>query len=199
MRRGIVFVGLLLIALVVVGFQTGAYNEFRRLFLQNPGASHTSGNHNSSGSSGNNSNSNSSSSGNNSNSTSNQNYLQVNTIINYGNATTVWFNKTKAPLGWNFYNLTLYLANGRVHVLYSSIYKENQVLGINGKEQSSTSYWSLWKFCPSYNAWAWSPVGADEIALSNGGTYGWYYQDYNTQYPPVPGSSAIVILDISSC
>ncbi len=186
MKKGIFFLALLLVALGVIGFQTGAYYEFKRLFLRNTSTANLSGNH----------------TGpvpNNHNSTSSMKYIEVNTIFNYGNSTSIWFNKTKVPQVWNFYNLTVYLANRRVDASFSTTYHEHQILGINGLEQNQTDYWSLWKFCPTYNAWAWSPVGADEIALSNNGIYGWYYQNYNTQNAPVAGAATITILDISSC
>ena len=128
-------------------------------------------------------------------------YLQVGTIINYGNTSITWSNNTKVPNGWNFYDLTVQLTNGRIRTsnfTFNGV-TEHQVLEINGVSQTSTLYWSLWKFCPTYNAWDWASVGADEIALSNGGIYGWYFQNYNTQNPPVAGAATVEVLDIASC
>ena len=186
MKKGILFLALLLVALGVVGFQTGAYYEFEKLFLRNNYSASVAGNHGDSGS--------------NNNSTSPSNNVEVNTIFNYGNGTITWFNKTRVSESWNFYNLTVFLTYGRVHSqAFPDLQNEHQVLGINGIEQNSTDYWSLWKYCPSYNAWAWSPVGADRISLSNNGIYGWYYQNQNTNYAPVAGAATVTILDISSC
>ena len=186
MKKGILFLALLLVALGVIGFQTGAYYEFQKLFLRNNSSASNAGNHGDSGSK---------------NSTASpSNKVEVNTIFNYGNGTIAWFNKTKVSASWNFYNLTVFLANGRVDSeVFTDVQNEHQVLGINGVNQTSTDYWSLWKYCPSYNAWAWSPVGADRISLSNNGIYGWYYQNQNTNYAPVAGAATITILDISSC
>ena len=199
MNRGVLFVALLLLAVGVIGFQTGAYHEFERLFARSSTIIHPANSNGGSGTKNNNSNS-TGNTNSNSNSTSNSNYFEVNTIINYGNSTSVWFNKTKVSDVWNFYNLTLYLTNGRVDAQYfGPPLNEHQILGLNGVEQTSTYYWSLWKFCPRHTAWAWSPVGADAIALSNSGSYGWYYQNYNTQFAPVAGANVTVIPDILSC
>jgi hypothetical protein len=184
MKKGIFFLALLLVAIGVVGLQTGAYDEFQRLFLGNPATVHTSGSHGGSGSNG--SNSSSSSNGNNSNSS-----IFVNTIINYGNGTVTWFNQTKVTEGLNFYNLTLRLANGNVDSQFYPSFEEHYILGINGVEQKLPYYWSLWAFCSKDNAWALSAVGADDIVLSNYGTYGWYYQSGTVS--PVPGASTVVI------
>jgi hypothetical protein len=186
LKKGIFFLALLLVALGVVGFQTGAYYEFQKIFLRNNSAN-VSGNHGGSGSD-------------NNNFTTGHNYIEVNTILNYGNSTSIWFNRTRVSESWNFYNLTVYLANGRVHSqVFSDLQNEHQVLGINGLEQNSTDYWSLWKYCPTYSAWVWSPVGADEISLSNNGVYGWYYQNLSNNHPPVPGAATVTILDINTC
>lgn len=186
MKKGIFFLALLLVALSVIGFQAGAYYEFQKLFLKDKSSASVSGSHSGSGS--------------NHNSTSGENEVEVNTIFNYGNGTISWFNKTRVSDGWNFYNLTLFLTNGRVHSqVFPDLQNEHQVLGLNGLEQNSTYYWSLWKYCSSYNAWDWSPVGADKISLSNNGVYGWYYQNQNTNYPPVAGAATVTILSIGSC
>lgn len=185
MKTTLVLSVLIIIALAILGFQTGSYLEFRNLVLGNPSVSHSS-NHGGSGST----NSTSSNSGD----------IETNTIINYGNFTVEWYNHTKSPSNWNFYNLTLSLAHGNVQGPYSSSYGEHQILGINGLEQNATFYWSLWKFCPSFNAWDWSPVGVDNLRLANNGTYGWYYQSQggNAQ-PPVYGAKVVAALDINSC
>src|SRR5206468_3851151 len=158
---------LLIVAISVIGFQTGAYYEFQRLFLRNPVTAHTSGNHGGSGPNGSNSSSNSGSNGN--NSISNSHYFEVNTIINYGNDNLTWFNQTKVTGGWNFYNLTLLLTSGNVDSQFYASFNEHYILGINGVEQKLPYYWSLWIFCAKDNAWALSAVGADDIILSNDG------------------------------
>lgn len=199
MNRGIFFIALLLLAIGVIGLQTGAYSTFEGLFSRSPTTVHpaTAGG----GSDSHNNSSNSGSHGNDSNSTSNSNYFEVNTIFNYGNGRLTWFNDTKVAKNWNFYNLTVLLTNGAIYAKNFTISgsPEHQIITINGLAQNSTYYWSLWKFCPSHNAWDWADVGADEIAMVNNGIYGWYYQNYNTQFPPVAGAATFEVLDINAC
>jgi len=181
MRRAIVLLPFLLVALAILGFQTGAYLEFRNLVLGNPSVSDSSHH-----------------GGSNTNSSSG--YIETNTIINYGNSTVVWYNHTRSPSNWNFYNLTVHLTNGNVQSIYYSSYGAHQILGINGLEQSAIFYWSLWKFCPTHNAWDWSTVGVDRISLSSNGVYGWRYeQQLGPQIPPITGAQTEVALDINSC
>lgn len=187
MKKTIFVLAMIIVAFAILGFQTGAYREFRNIILGNRSVSNNSSNHSGSGL-------------NNNSSTSNNGDIETNTIINYGNASVQWYNHTKSPSNWNFYNLTWSLANGNVQETYSSSYGEHQILGINGKLQNATFYWSLWKFCPSYNAWDWSPVGVDNLQLVNNGTYGWYYQSQNgNAFPPVYGAKVIVALNVNSC
>ncbi len=164
----------------MTGLQAGAYYYFQRIFSPAPSPTHPLACHNETNSS--------------------DVCIEVKTIFNYGNSTIVWFNRTRVPQSWNFYNVTILIANGRVHSEYYQIYGENQILGLNGVEQNATYYWSLWKFCPSYGAWALAPVGVDRITLTNGGVYGWYYQSQSgPQSPPVPGAKTVTVLDIKSC
>jgi hypothetical protein len=182
LNKSLLFLSLIVIAAAVIGFQTGAYYYFQQLFSPTTSPTHPAGNHN--------------------DICSSVVCIEVNTIINYGNYnhTIVWFNHTRVPQSWNFYNVTILITNGRVHSEYYQDLGENQVLGLNGVEQNATSYWSLWKFCPGYNAWALTPVGVDRIALSNNGIYGWYFQSQSgTQYPPVPGAKTVTVLDIRTC
>ena len=177
---------LIVVALAILGFQTGAYLEFRNLVLGNGSVSHSSSNHGGSDS--------------NNDSSSSNNDILTDTIINYGNSTIQWYNHTRSPGHWNFYNLTLYLAHGNIQGTYFPSLGEYQILGINGLEQNATFYWSLWKFCPSHNAWDWSPVGVDNLQLVNNGTYGWYYQSQSgNALPPVYGAKVVVDFGINSC
>ncbi len=184
MKKTVFLLAILLTGIGLLAFQTGAYYEFGKLFAGTTSVN-DSGNHVPSN-----------------NSTQNSAKIEVNTIFNYGNGTIRWSNGTKVPKTWNFYNLTLLLTDGNVHsaVFTFAGMTEHQILGLNNVEQNSTYYWSLWKFCPGHNAWTLTPVGADAVALSSNGIYGWYYQEQDgTQYAPVPGAPTITVLDLASC
>ena len=113
----------------------------------------------------------------------------VNTLINYGNGTLKWYNETRIPANWNFYNLTVYLTGGNVVASFNGLLDEHYVTGINGKENSSPYFWTLWTFCEKQNAWTQAPVGADKIFLGNNSTLAWAYQiPYRS---PMPGARTI--------
>jgi len=116
--------------------------------------------------------------------------VETNTLINYGNGTIRWYNETNIPSTWNFYQLTLHLANGNVEQqCYGAPYNEHYVTGISNIRDQSPFYWTVWIFCQSQNAWTTSPVGADLIRLSNGETLAWAYEvPYQS---PLPGAKTI--------
>ncbi len=118
------------------------------------------------------------------------NVVETNTLINYGNGTIRWYNKTNIPSSWNFYQLTFHITNGNVEEqCYGPPYNEHYVTGINNVNNRNPFYWTVWIFCQSQNAWATSPVGADLIRLSNGETLAWAYEvPYQS---PLPGARTI--------
>lgn len=175
MNKGVILVILVLVVVGVLGFQTGAYLQFESLFSKTSAAR---------------------------NSGDQTAYFDVSTLFNYGNGTSIWSNETRVHQSWNFYNLTVFLAQGRVQSqFFGPPLNEYQVLGINGVEQDSTNYWSLWKFCPKSEAWAYSNVGAQALLLSNHSAFGWYYQNQNTQppAPPVANAPTVSVLNMTSC
>ncbi len=159
----------LLTVIVVVSVQLAAYYNFERFFSPNSGTSRGSGNR----------------------SGTNITYIEVDTFINYGNNTANWSNDSKVPLGWNFFNLTLFLAKGNVNATWYPSFKEHFINAINGVTADSSHYWSLWVFCRKDQAWALSVVGADDIALSNNQGLAWYLISYTGNGPPVPGEKTV--------
>jgi hypothetical protein len=100
----------------------------------------------------------------------------VNTLINYGNGTMKWYNETKIPANWNFYNLTVYLTRENIVAPFDTLLNEHYVTGINGVNNHSPYFWTLWTFCEKQSAWAQATVGADKIFLGNNSTLAWAYQ-----------------------
>ena len=123
--------------------------------------------------------------------------VTINTLINYGNGTAQWINKTDVPSDWNFYQLTNSIAN--VQATFSSSISEHFVSGINGVQGNGQYFWSLWVVCQKSNAWMAANVGADGIHLAIYRTLAWYYQattsqDSSAWNVPVPGS-----LKVNAC
>ncbi len=169
-RHRKLFIAILLIAISLVAIQVAAYYDLERLFLANDDATQNTGSHN-----------------------SNANVIAVNALLNFGNGTSKWFNDSRVPVGWNFYNLTMYIANGKVEsAYYASPLNEHYINAIDGVRQDGSSFWHLWQFCSKDQAWSYSNIGADGIILSNGQTVAWYFDSYNDYGPPVSGSRTIV-------
>ena len=119
--------------------------------------------------------------------------IAVNALLNFGNGTSKWFNDSRVPVGWNFYNLTMYIANGKVEsAYYASPLNEHYINAIDGVRQDGSSFWHLWQFCSKDQAWSYSNIGADGIILSNGRTIAWYFDSNNDYGPPVSGSRTVV-------
>jgi len=121
-----------------------------------------------------------------------QNYLTVNTLINYGNRTGIWHNRTDVPSGWSFYHLTTTIAETEAPSS-TSVSGQHYVITLDGVRSSGPYYWTLWMFCQKDAAWAASPVGADLIRLKHGDILAWYYQapssvNAATWDPPVAGA-----------
>ncbi len=136
-------------------------------------------------------------------------YAEANELVNYGNGTLVWYNRTNVMPGQSSYDLTGFVAI--VNSSYSSSLGSHYVLAINHVWQNSTNYWILWIYCKDANAWAPSDWGADYLLVQKTGleinlltgkisigtdTFAWYYQrlsstDPSTWEPPQPGANKV--------
>jgi hypothetical protein len=173
------YLAILLIAISLVSVQVGAYYDLERLFLSNNTSTQNTGSHARNGSG---------------NHTGNASVISVNTLLNFGNGTSKWFNDTRIPLGWNLYNLTVYVTNDNVESIWDPGFKEHFITGIDGVPRSGSNsfdYWALWQFCNNDRAWLYSNVGADEITLSNNQIVAWYFE--LAEAPPVPGAKTVLM------
>ena len=123
--------------------------------------------------------------------------LSVETLINYGNGTRQWINKTNIPSNWNFYDLTNNITKVQA-TYYGPPTSEHFVTGINDVQSNGQYFWSLWAICQKSNAWMATSVGADAIHFTTYHTFAWYYQPANSQdssnwNPPVPGAPKVTV------
>jgi hypothetical protein len=121
-----------------------------------------------------------------------QELVSVDTLLNYGNGTSIWHNLTDVPSDWNFYQLTTRIAQTEASST-TSVSGLHYVLGLDGVRSSGAYYWTLWTFCHKDTAWAASPVGADLLRLRDGDVLAWYYQASSSINPadwdpPVAGA-----------
>ncbi len=113
--------------------------------------------------------------------------MKVDTLINYGNTTRIWLNRSDVPASWNFYQLTANITSVTSRY-YGPLLNEHFVTGINGVEMSGAYSWGLWVFCATKTAWVYSPVGADSVRLGNRSILAWVYESDYSQ-PPLSGQS----------
>ncbi len=95
-------------------------------------------------------------------------------LFDFGNGTRVWFNNTRVPLGWNLYNLTVNLMQGRVTAIYYPQYRAHFVTGIDGVNNTQNKFWFVWLHDNS-SSWYTSPVGADDVTIHNESLYAWTF------------------------
>ena len=123
--------------------------------------------------------------------------VSVETLINYGNMTSQWINKTDVPSDWNFYQLTTSISSVQA-TYYGPPTSEHLITGINGVQSNSQHFWSLWAICQKSKAWMATNVGADSIHFTTFHTFAWYYQATGSQdpsawNPPVPGAAKVTV------
>jgi hypothetical protein len=121
--------------------------------------------------------------------------VAVETLINYGNGTSQWINKTDVPSDWNFYQLTNNITKLEA-TYYGPPTSEHFITGINGVRSNPQYFWSLWAVCQKSKAWLATSVGADAIHLTTYHTLSWYYQATRSQDSsawnlPVPGAARV--------
>ena|SRR2546425_4856243 len=171
------YFAILLIAISLISIQVGAYYDLERFFLSNNSAAQNTGSHVSNGS------------GN----KTETHVIKVNTLLNFGNSTSKWFNESRVPIGWTFYNLTIYVANGNIDsTYYGGVLNEHYINAIDGVRQDGSSFWHLWQYCNKDRAWSYSNVGADQIRLVDNQTLAWYFDSFSNYGPPVPGYPTVV-------
>jgi hypothetical protein len=123
--------------------------------------------------------------------------LSVETLINYGNGTSRWLNRTNIPSNWSFYDLTENITRVQA-TYYGPPTSEHLVTGINGVQSNGQYFWTLWALCRKSNAWTATNVGADAVHFTTFHTLAWYYQATNSQGsstwdPPVPGAARVTV------
>lgn len=103
-------------------------------------------------------------------------------LIDFGNGTRSWYNKTSALPGWDAYVMTVVLLGGNVQAAWYPQYGEHFVTGVDGVEQTSTESWFVWEFGPG--GWTAAQTGADAIQVNNGTIIAWALCTYDLNFNP---------------
>ncbi len=115
--------------------------------------------------------------------------VPVNLVINYGNGTSTWYNRTSVPGTWNFYNVTLFDTSGNLGAVFFASFGSHFVYSINGAGcpasnifcDEAWSFWTLDGIC-----WDSAQVGVDQVPVSQVTTAGWILTSVSAfgQTPP---------------
>lgn len=127
--------------------------------------------------------------------------VPVNMLIDYGNGTLVWFNRTVVPSTWNFYNVTVLDTSGELASIFFASFGSHFVYQIEGvgcptSNPFCDSSWGLWILQGS--CWTLANSGVDQILVSHDATVGWYLVPANTlgNSPPTGVNCLPVNIDV---
>jgi hypothetical protein len=110
--------------------------------------------------------------------------VEINLLIDYGNGSLAWHNKTLLPIGTSLLNATL-KASGSVEYVGSDMgVFVNGIDGVGTKVVKKGHYWLWWRFDKAQGAWMLGETSADHYTLQRGDTLAWLYED-TTTYPNI--------------
>jgi hypothetical protein len=86
-----------------------------------------------------------------------------------------WYNETRIPIGWSFYNATNKITNGNVEGIWSEF--GVFVTAINGVEGSGPQYWIWFTWDEATKQWTSGATGTDVHILRQNEIVAWYLTD----------------------
>ena len=106
----------------------------------------------------------------------------VDVLLDYGNGTRTWSTCILSTPGYDTaFNATQVAADTLNYTVSEYGVFVNAINGVWG---NSTHWWSLFFWNFTSGNWTSSPVGADQLVLSEGGMITWFYDDH--PWPPLP-------------
>ncbi len=110
-------------------------------------------------------------------------------MVNFGNGTIFWFNNTRVPKNYDFYQVTYNVTKGNVVAeYYDSLglkgYYVQKILGVGCQDICVTGqYWSLWVWNVANACWDYSSQGVSLLKVSSVVMVAWYYTDTISSFP----------------
>ncbi|MCW4039232.1 MAG: hypothetical protein NWE83_00605 [Candidatus Bathyarchaeota archaeon] len=99
----------------------------------------------------------------------------VNVLIKSGADQMEWYNDTRIPIGWSFYNATDKITNGNVEGIWSEF--GVFVTAINGVEGNGPQYWIWFTWDEATKQWTSGATGTDVHILRQNEIVAWYLTD----------------------
>jgi len=110
--------------------------------------------------------------------------LEVNLLIDYGNGSLVWHNKTLLPIGATLLNATLKVSRSVEYIGSDMGVFVTGIDGVGTKIVKKGYYWLWWRFDKAQGKWVLGETAADRFILQRGDTLAWVYED-TSAYPNV--------------
>jgi hypothetical protein len=110
--------------------------------------------------------------------------LEINLLIDYGNGTQIWHNKTLLPIGATLLNATLKVSRSVEYIGSDMGVFVNGIDGVGTKIVKKGHYWLWWRFDWAQGEWMLGETAADRYVLQRGDTLAWVYEDTST-YPDI--------------
>jgi hypothetical protein len=110
--------------------------------------------------------------------------LEANLLIDYGNGTQIWHNKTLFPVGATLLNATLKVSCSVEYIGSDMGIFVTGIDGVGTKIVKKGHYWLWWRFDKAQGEWVLGETATDRYILQRGDTLAWVYEDTST-YPNV--------------
>lgn len=110
--------------------------------------------------------------------------VEVNLLIDYGNGSMVWHNKTLLPIGATLLNVTLKVSRSVEYIGSDIGVFVTGIDGVGTKVVKRGYYWLWWRFDKAQVKWVLGETAADRYTLQRGDILAWVYEDAST-YPNV--------------
>lgn len=110
--------------------------------------------------------------------------LEVDLLIDYGNGSMVWHNKTVLPIGASLLNATLKVSRSVEYIGSDMGVFVNGIDGVGTKIVKKGYYWLWWRFDKEKGEWVLGETGADQYIVKRGEVLAWLYED-TSSYPNV--------------
>lgn len=110
--------------------------------------------------------------------------FEVDLLIDYGNGSLVWHNKTLLPIGATLLNATLKVARSVEYTGSEMGVFVNGIDNVGTKTVRKGYYWLWWRFDKAEGKWVLGETGADRYLLRQGDILAWLYED-TSGYPNI--------------
>ncbi len=108
--------------------------------------------------------------------------LSIDLLIDYGNGTLVWHNKTLLPIGSSLLNATLKVSRSVEYISSDMGVFVKGIDDVGTKVVQKGHYWIWWRFDKEKGEWMIGERSADRYVIERGDVFAWLYED-TSNYP----------------